>query len=177
MTITSTFQAGGLFPFFYGLVRPHVVSRRETKAACLVHDKGSPDMNITDTTATSKDRQPIADLLVRLGKVLLKSTHHTDWLDTDSLVEVCKANDLRFNDTQPTHTELESLLKEYFSAVEELYQEGVNVVGFPRRSGWDLVFMVRFDRYNPEHYRTPINLRPMSDGAAQPANLTTNTNN
>jgi hypothetical protein len=90
-------------------------------------------------------------LLVDIGQLVLKDRHSTDWLNLEDISRLCKENEICLNQKPPTPDELESHLRPLFQAHDEIWDSGVNVVGMDRREGWDLVFSLRFYKYNPEH--------------------------
>ena len=111
-------------------------------------------MDIINDETTTKDAGQINGMLVALGKHLLKRAHHTDWLGMEVLARTCRAEGIHLDGKGPTAEHLESALKGYFKANGELYQDGVNAEGYDRRVDWDLLFMARFHRYDPNQ-RTP----------------------
>jgi hypothetical protein len=131
-------------------------------------------MKDTDTTDTidnvsvTTDPMPIATFLVQLGKVLLSKTHHTEWLDADTIATLSQDHQIQLNGTIPTPGELEPLLMEYFSKRDEVFEEGVSAVGYNRRVGWDLVFMVRFDRFRVGCQTHFLGMLDMDDDARVP---------
>jgi hypothetical protein len=90
-------------------------------------------------------------LLVDIGRVLLKDRHSSDWLNLEAIADICQEHGLAINHHTPSPEELETCLRPLFQAQDEIYEAGVNVVGMDRREGWDLVFSLRFYKYNPEH--------------------------
>jgi hypothetical protein len=93
----------------------------------------------------------ITQLLVDIGQVLLKDRQSTDWLDLEEVSRLCKENGIYLDPKPPTPDELEHHLRPLFQAQDEIWESGVNVVGLNRRVGWDLVFSLRFYKYNPAH--------------------------
>lgn len=91
----------------------------------------------------------ILQLLKEAGFLAMKGGHNSDWMSMDELAGLCKENGLKLQDKTATPDELETHLRPLFQTKDEIYHEGVLVVGLDRRVGWDLVFMLRFYRYNP----------------------------
>jgi hypothetical protein len=91
----------------------------------------------------------ILQLLKEAGLLALKGGHNTDWMSMEDLTKLCKEHDLELQDKCPTPEDLETHLRPLFQTKDEVYHEGVLVVGMDRRVGWDLVFMLRFYRYIP----------------------------
>ena len=111
--------------------------------------------NDTTNLITTTEACPIASFLVQLGNVLLKEEKQ-EWLDMDKLSELCKAHKIQLNGDYPGSDELESALRKLFGNKDELFAEGVNVVGYDRKIGWEFAFMVRFYKYNPNWKVTPL---------------------
>jgi hypothetical protein len=105
---------------------------------------------------TPQEAGQVAAFLVSLGKRLLKTTHHTDWLDMDAVANVCKEHKIQFNGYPVTAEAIESELRKFFSTQEEMYAEGVNAVGHERRVEWELVFMIRMYRYHQDQHPATI---------------------
>jgi hypothetical protein len=103
----------------------------------------------------------VAALLVSLGKRLLKTTHHTEWLDMGAVASLCKEHKIQFNGSSVTAEAIESALRNFFRRQEEMYAEGVNAVGYERRVEWELVFMIRMYRYHQDQHPATISF---SDG-------------
>lgn len=103
--------------------------------------------NLKDSATVITDPKPITAFLVQLGKVLLAHTHHTEWLDAETITGLAKAHQIQLDNQTLTPGELEPLLMEYFATTPELFEDGVSAVGFNRRVGWDLMFLIRFDRF------------------------------
>ncbi len=91
----------------------------------------------------------ILQLLKEAGFLALKGGRNSDWIGMEELAGLCKQNNLKLQDKPPTPEELEKELRPLFQMKDEVYHEGILVVGMDRRIGWDLLFMLRFYRYNP----------------------------
>lgn len=96
----------------------------------------------------SKTMQAL-QLLKEAGFLAMKGGHNSDWMNMEELAAICKENGLRLHDNTTTPDDLEKELRPLFQTKDEVYHEGVLVMGMDRRVGWDLVFMLRFYRYNP----------------------------
>ena len=81
----------------------------------------------------------------------MKDNRQSEWLDMEMLSEFCKDKHILLQGNVPTAQELETELMPFFKQIDELYADGVNVIWNNCRVGWELIFMVRFYRYNPEH--------------------------
>ncbi len=109
---------------------------------------------------------PVTNLLVQLGKVLLKDNQRREWLDIETLSELCKENHILMDGKIPSSNELEVKVRELLKKSEELYAQGVNVIFADRRVKWDLVLMARFYAYNPAHNPAPLSSYGIEDTEA-----------
>ena len=99
--------------------------------------------------SSSPEAYPIIPFLVRLGNLVLQ-TDKREWMTVEDLYELAGCNNMKIGAADLQCGDLESQLLELFRDREEIYTEGVNVIGCLRREKWDLVFMLRFYRYNPD---------------------------
>ncbi len=88
-------------------------------------------------------------LLLQLSRIVMHDGRHAEWLDMETASSLCHENGLQLEGKYPNSYELESKLKTLFQDVEEINVDGLNVVAYDRRKGWDLNFMVRFYLFNP----------------------------
>lgn len=93
----------------------------------------------------------LTQFLVELGHELLSAKTSTDWMSIEDVAEFCSDHSIRLPEGICSASELEQELRRYFARREEMYEDRVNVIASERRMGWDLVFMVRFYSYRPEH--------------------------
>lgn len=77
---------------------------------------------------------------------MLADKASTDWLDMDAVEKFCRNHSVRLDGKIPTSTELETSLRQFFKKNDEFIKDGVDVLGYERRIGWDLIFCIRFYR-------------------------------
>lgn len=106
---------------------------------------------MNNTITTHDTTHPTIRFLIELGTAILKQKQRTDWLDSDALVKLADEHSIDYKG-KLTEAELDKELRAIFKAGDELYVNGINVIGWERRVEWDLVFMVRFYPYNPAQY-------------------------
>lgn len=115
-------------------------------------------MTITKNPTPAEKACPITDLLVTVGKSLLKQGKTVDWLDLEQFCTACEKRDLQLDGKTPTPQQLEPALREMFTEKDEICSDGISITGLLRRVKWDDVFVLRF---HPDVHAQPISLEPM----------------
>ena len=100
--------------------------------------------NMITNQTPSKEASQIIQLLVQLGKLLLKESKNAEWLDVDQICALCQKRGIKLSGAEPIADELEASLRNLFENTDELNISGISITGYQRRVGWDLVFMLRF---------------------------------
>jgi hypothetical protein len=110
------------------------------------------DCRITAETAedSMQPREPIADLLTRIGKILLRDEIHTKFLPIGKVARIAQKYKIKWQrNTHKTRT-LEELTLDYFKRHDRLCAEGVRVKWKTHEpSGWKGGLMLSFHSYNP----------------------------
>ena len=90
--------------------------------------------------------------LVNVGQAVLKDTHSTDWMLVDEVAAVAKEKGILLDQEVSKPKEIEQQLRPLFAVNDEVFKDGIQVIGMEHRIGWDLMFMLRFYRCNPVHH-------------------------
>ena len=120
-------------------------------------------METMNELTPAKDKQPITDFVVTLGRTMLREKVN-DWLEMDGVARFCKQHHLKLNGECPGADALETHLKTFLGSTGEYYGEDVNVDGYERPQGWNRPFMVRAFPYRR---CTALNLGSMPDEGVQ----------
>lgn len=90
---------------------------------------------------------PVSEFLVQLGQIVLVDKYSTEWFDMEELEKLCRQHSLRLDGKTPNRSDLENELRKFFGTADEFIKDGIDVLGYERRIGWDLCFMMRFYRH------------------------------
>ena len=105
-------------------------------------------------SAQAEIREPIADLLIQIGKILLKDELNTERLSIGKVARIAQKYKLRWPGFTHKAKALEEMILHYFDHHDYIKAEGVMVKWRTEREGGRQQLQLSFHRYVPANARS-----------------------
>ncbi len=94
-------------------------------------------------------KQPIEDLLIKVGKRVLGDELHTEYMGIGKVARVAQKYKIPWTGGSQRATKLEELATQYFENQDRILGDGIKVTWRIQNDGWESELQLRFHKYDP----------------------------